>query len=315
MKTLLIATLFVSTSAFSMTIAEKNEYTFDKMSNDVFVMHGPTDTPNVNNDGFMNNPGIIKVKNGIVLVDPGSSYIVGKRLVEDIKLISSDPIVAVFNTHVHGDHWLGNHAIKDSFPDVKIYGHSIMISRANEEEGEKWVDLLNKYTEGLTHETKVVTPTNPVQHLDVIDINGSNFRIHAPTSKAHTNTDIMIEHIDSKTMFLGDNLFNGRLGRFDSTSDMHLNLDVLKYADELALNTYVPGHGQSGGAKSALQPFIDYLEVIKSHSYAGYEEDLEDYEIKPNALKELTKYENWVDFTMVGLHINKFLSEVEERDL
>ncbi len=314
-KNLLLATVFAHSTAFAMTIADKGNYTFDKMSDDVFVLHGPVELPNVGNDGFMNNPGIIMVKDGVVLVDPGSSYYIGKKLVKEIKTITTNPVVAVFNTHVHGDHWLGNHAIQEAYPNVKIYGHNTMIDRAIEEEGEKWVGLLNKYTEGLTSETKVVVPTNSVKHLDTIDVNGSLFRIHAPTEKAHTNTDIMIEHVDSKTMFLGDNLFNGRLGRFDNTSDMHLNLEALHYSNNLKLDTYVPGHGPSGDSEKALKPFLSYLEVIKAHSYAGYEEDLADYEIKPAVLLEISAYENWSDFSMVGLHINKFLSEVEDRDL
>jgi glyoxylase-like metal-dependent hydrolase (beta-lactamase superfamily II) len=34
--------------------------------------------------------------------------------------ITNKPIVAVFNTHVHGDHWLGNQAIVERYPAVKI---------------------------------------------------------------------------------------------------------------------------------------------------------------------------------------------------
>lgn len=315
MKKILLALLLASNVSFAITVANQNEYVFEKMVDDVFVMHGPLELPNEENDGFMNNPGAILVENGVVVVDPGSSYYIGKKLISDIKKITTAPIVAVFNTHVHGDHWLGNHAIKELYPNAKIYGHKVMIERAIEEEGEKWVDLLNKYTNGLTHTTIPTPPGNSVKHLDEININGSIFRIHAPTEKAHTNTDIMIEHVASKTLFLGDNLFNGRLGRFDNTSDMHLNIELLNYASKLNFTTYVPGHGQSGSADVALNPFIYYLDVIKADSYAGYENDLEDYEVKPGALAQLKGYEDWTDFSMVGLHINKFLSEIEDRDL
>jgi ribonuclease BN (tRNA processing enzyme) len=45
--------------------------------------------------------------------------------------ITNKPIVAVFNTHVHGDHWLGNQAIVERYPAVKIYAHPNMIEQAN----------------------------------------------------------------------------------------------------------------------------------------------------------------------------------------
>jgi len=45
---------------------------------------------------------------GVVVVDPGSSVQVGEMLLKKIATVTKDPVIAVFNTHIHGDHWLGN---------------------------------------------------------------------------------------------------------------------------------------------------------------------------------------------------------------
>ena len=56
--------------------------------------------------------------------------------------ITEKPIVAVFNTHVHGDHWLGNQAVKAAWPDVAIYGHPNMLALIEQGEGKAWVDMI-----------------------------------------------------------------------------------------------------------------------------------------------------------------------------
>ena len=34
----------------------------------------------------------------------------------------------MLNTHIHGDHWLGNQAVRAAFPDAVIYGHPEMLA-------------------------------------------------------------------------------------------------------------------------------------------------------------------------------------------
>ena len=313
-KTTLTLAIITSISANAWDIGELGSFAFEKAQSNVYVLHSPIDTPNVGNEGFMNNPGIIIGKDSITLIDPGSSLHAGKNLIKEINKISDKPVLAVFNTHVHGDHWLGNQAFYKKDGSVKLYASKDMIQQAKDGEGERWAGLLDKYTEGLTKDTIVTVPDNEVKHLDVIKVGDQDFRVHRPSNTAHTNTDIMIEHVQSKTLFLGDNLFNGRLGRFDDSSDMHNNIETLIYAKGLNMNTYVPGHGQSGSASESLDPYLNYLLVIKKSSYAGYEDDLEDYEVKPGALEQLDSISNWHSFNTVGLHINKFLSEIEARD-
>jgi hypothetical protein len=42
---------------------------FEKIADNVYVMHGPLDEPNAKNRGFMNNPGLIVGKNGAIIID------------------------------------------------------------------------------------------------------------------------------------------------------------------------------------------------------------------------------------------------------
>lgn len=314
-KIILLSILNLSTFANAWVI-DGGDYKFEPLIDNVFVMHGPLAEPNKTNQGFMNNPGLIIGDKGVIVIDPGSSKQVGERVIQEIEKITQKPIKAVFNTHVHGDHWLGNQAIISKYPNAKIYAHPEMISKAKNGDGDNWIEIMNTLTEGLSAGTKAIYPTNATSHLQIISIEGQIFKIHSPTVNAHTDTDIMIEHSNSQTLFLGDNDFYHRMGRFDSSGDMHGNIKVLQYALNLKLTNYVPGHGQSGNANQAVEPFLNYLQLIKQETTKGYAQDLEDYEIKPLANKKLSYYQNWHGYQeQLGRHINKMLLEIEALDL
>lgn len=312
----LLFALTLPTLSNAWTIQGLGEFTPEKINDNVFVIHGPLGDPNPKNQGFMNNPSIIIGSTGVVVIDPGSTYEVGKKVLKEIQKLSKKPILTVFNTHIHGDHWLGNQAIIEQYPDAKIYAHPNMIAKANNGEGDRWVKIMQDLTQGAAKGTVPAYPTNATTHLQVIKVAGQTFRIHNPTKKAHTDTDIMVEHVNSKTLFLGDNDFVHRQGQFDNSADIHSNIKVLKYAIKLGLNHHVPGHGPSGNAEKAVQPFLDYLRILQTEVKKGYAEDLDDYEIKPFADKKLSHYKNWHGYdAQLGRHINKMWLEVEALDL
>ncbi len=316
-KLALLFTLALSTLSNAWVIDGLGNFKFEKMGSNSYIMHGPLDEPSVKNQGFMNNPGMIIGADGVIVIDPGGTYQIGQRVIEEIKKITDKPIIAAFNTHVHGDHWLGNQAIIEAYPNAKIYAHPNMIAQAKESEGAVWVDIMDNLTQGISRGTIAVYPTDATSHLQEITLAGEVFRIHNDVTKsAHTDNDIMIEHLASKTLFLGDNDMVDRFGRFGGTADIHGNIKALQYAIDLNLSHYVPGHGPSGNADNAVKPFLDYLIVIQEESKKGYEEDLADYEIKPFADKRLADYRDWHGYdAQLGKHINKMLLEIESLDI
>ncbi len=314
----ILLVLKINAAALAWDLGSVGTFAFEKVAGPLYVMHGPRGEPSKANHGFMNNPGIIVSKNGIILVDPGSTYGVGKKVVEEIAKVSKLPILAVFNTHIHGDHWLGNQAVKEAFPDVKLYGHAAMIEQANGENGASWVSLMEKLTDGLSKGTKIVAPTLEAKKNAVIEIDGQHFKIHhnpAESGKAHTNTDIMVEHVESKTLFMGDNCFVARMGRFDGSSEMHGNIEALTLAESLGLDHYVPGHGKSGTAKQVVAPFKAYLELMQKEVSKGFAAEKQDYEIRKAIIEKFASYKHWEGFqSNFGKHISKMYVEVEERE-
>lgn len=311
LQTIFISLCFVG-QAQAWEIPVIGTFQFDRVAQDVYVMHGPNEEPSAANLGFMNNPALIVSANGAIVIDPGSSYLVGKQVLTEIRKITDKPVLAVFNTHIHGDHWLGNHAINEAFPDAVIYAHPNMKAQAGDE-GLNWLDLMARLTEGLSADTQLVIPDVTLDNDAAIEIDGQQFRIHS-TVPAHTDTDIMIEHINSKTAFLGDNCFRDRFGQFDASSGISSNIEALQNILNLNIQQFVPGHGQSGTALEAVEPYLSYLKLVQEVVAAGFEAELQGYEIKQENLSRFDRYQNWHGFSdYLGKHIDKMYLEVEEQ--
>jgi len=286
--------LFLPLAAFSTAVwsAEMvvRDYPADKVSDHVWVIHGPTEFPNKANGGFMNNPVIVETKDSLVVLDPGSSVYSGRMVLRQAKKLSSKPISHVFNTHIHGDHWLGNQAIQEAYPAVRIYAHPKMIEQAKAGRAQEWVQLIDSMTEGVTKGTKPVIPSIPLSNGQEVKVGGLTFRAHL-TEHAHTKTDAMIEVVEDSLVVMGDNGFNQRVGLMNDGSfrGMLKNCDAM-----LAKNfkVYVPGHGPSGG-KEALAPFCEVTRIIYEEAGKAVDKSVPDFEAKPGIEKKLGKYMNW----------------------
>lgn len=291
--------------------AEKvvRDYPLDQVAENVWVIHGPKAFPNVENQGFMNNPGIVLTSAGAVVVDPGSSLYAGEMVLRMMKRVANLPVVAVFNTHVHGDHWLGNGAIHAAYPDAPIYAHPEMIRDARAGEGERWNRNLAQLTEGFTEGTEIIYPTQPLNHGDEIQVGDKTFRMHH-YGTAHSRTDLMIEVVEDGVLFLGDNVMAERFGGMQSGT-FQGNINALNRVLESAAGTWVPGHGPTGDA-SVVTNYRDYLQQIYEAARFAFNEDMDSAEVKTVAEERTTAYKRWAGYDFeVGRHASQAYLEVE----
>lgn len=287
-------------------------YQLERLNHRILIVHGPQALPNVITRGFMNNPAAILTNKGIIVIDPGSSVEIGKQFLEKLHKQTNKPVIAVFNTHVHGDHWLGNQAIRQAFPDVPIYAHKRMIERAEQGEGDNWIGLLNNMTEGATEGTRAVAPTIGLNGDEILDIDGVKLRIYH-FGKSHTDHDILIEVIDAESLFLGDVVANKRVPSSDVPRDAYYKgqLNAIQQIVKLPVKTFIPGHGKSGG-KEIPEASLKFLERLYKKVSEYYEQGLSDYEMKEKVVNDMSAYKDWHNFNELGRVISHMYLQIEE---
>ena len=316
--TSLAAIFSLSLNAF--TLGTLGDFEFEKVNSNVYVMHGPELEPNKENEGFMNNPAVIESKNGLIVIDPGGNYNVGKKILVEIEKVSNKPIIAIFNTHKHGDHWFANKNIQEKYPNVPIYALTYMIEQVKDNAAETWYGILGRLTGNLEGTKPFAFPTQGVENKQTVVVDGETFVMRHFT-KGHTDTDILIEHVNSSTLFIGDNLITNRFGAFDESSSIIENIKLLEkiknQEDGLKkYKLYVPGHGPSNSdAAKLIDPFLNYMKIIVAAAQKGYEDGIESYDMKPIVHEELKDYHSWDAYEgQMGKHLMKAYSEVEMLD-
>jgi glyoxylase-like metal-dependent hydrolase (beta-lactamase superfamily II) len=285
------------------------DYPLTKLSDRIYVIYGPLGEPTKVNQGFRNNIGFVLTSAGVVVVDPGTSVYVGRMALKKIHTVTRKPVVAVFNTHVHGDHWLGNEAFKDANPKVNIYAHANMIAQAKAGEGERWIKMFNDATGNAVVGTKPVVPNVAVKDGQVITIGDVKFKIHY-TGLAHSDNDIMIELPQEKAIFTGDIVRAGLVSILNAS--FQGNIKAVNVALQSRSKLFIPGHGKAGGKMVAIT-YRDFLVLLRSTVAKNYDAGIPDYKMKPFVVRALADYQNWSGFKdHIGRLISLAYLEVEE---
>jgi glyoxylase-like metal-dependent hydrolase (beta-lactamase superfamily II) len=257
MRKLLLTTLALALFSFE-TFAGTPvpDYKAEKVAEHTYVITGPTERPNPENLGFMNNPAIIIGTDSVVIIDPGSSLESGRMVLRQVKKLTEKPVTHVFDSHVHGDHWLGNQAIREQYPQAKFYAHPEMIRKAKESEAQGWIERMSTLTEGATDGTQAVIPENALSDGDSFNIAGLTIKIHIMPA-VHSYTDAMFEVADDSVLFTGDNVTYKRIARFDDGTFR----GTIAMSDKIISDNYkhyVPGHGPTGD-KAIVESFRNYV--------------------------------------------------------
>ena len=285
-------------------------YEAKKVSDNTWVIHGPTETPNPQNQGFMNNPAFTVTDNSVIVFDPGATKATGEGVLQRIKEQTNNPVTHVFITHVHGDHWLGNHAIKNAYPDAKFYAHPIMIELAKGGAAYQWVSLMEQLTNGASKGTEAIIPEVALSNEQEVKIDNITVRAHL-SEWAHSKSDAMFVIVEDKVLLTGDNVMSKRIARMNDGS-FRGNIDTIEAALDYDIKVVIPGHGPSGG-KEVLESFKQYLSTIYAAAEEAVEEDLEAHEVKSALAEQFGDYKDWPGFeNEFGRHISLAILEAED---
>ena len=281
---------------------------FEPLSENVYVINGSNveRCPPQTLLHPVNNPVAIIGDGGVVIVDPGSSEQVGQLVVNRLRLITSRPVVAIINTHIHGLYWLGNHALKMAYPQARIYAHRQMIQRIEQGEGDYWVSAIGG------RQTIAEVPTEALDGGEILDLNGVKLSIHHP-AHAHTDHDLMIEIIKDKILILGGIVVEPEVPSQGVPQDANFKgqMAATRYAIALNMNLYIPGQGYPQGIALPKRS-LRFLEALYSGVEHYYSDGLQDFEISDKLKVDLVAFQQWYNFDHLGRVIAEMYLQVEQ---
>jgi glyoxylase-like metal-dependent hydrolase (beta-lactamase superfamily II) len=293
--------------------SDLNDVSLVEVSHQIYILHGIQAMPDRDNAGMISNTGVILTESGVVVIDSGGSYAIGRLIVRKVGELTDKPIIAVFNTHIHGDHWLGNSAIRESYAGARFYAHQKAINRLQNGEAENWRNIIDQMV-GDNSSGSLHLPNEELQGGETIDIDNLQMKVHH-TGHAHTDSDIMIEVPGNRLLFTGDVVEYGRLVSSDVPQDFDARgqIEAIKYALDLPVDIFVPGHGETGG-KEIPEASLKFLQTLYDSVQRNYEAGLADYEMKEQVSADLASFSEWFNFDQLGRMISFVFQQVESAD-
>lgn len=236
-----------------------DEFNLTEVANRLFV-HGGV---NVNLDHSQHddiaNIGFIVGDKCVAVIDTGGSVAIGQKFRKAIRKTTSKPICYVINTHVHYDHVLGNIAFRDDKP--KFIGHHSL--HAAIDANRKF--FLQSFAVELGAGAKpdwIIAPSISVKKTKSINL-GNRRLILTAHSTGHTNQDLSILDLKTKTLWIADILFLERLPVLNGS----LNgwLDVIESLRNKKFARIIPGHGPiTAQWPEAADAQVQYLTKLRS---------------------------------------------------
>jgi len=218
-----------------------------QLSKHVWIIFSPDGFPTPENQGMMSNVTFVNTSTGIVVVDTGASVQIGEMAIRQLEQQFKKPVIAIINTHYHGDHWLGNHAYVDRFGDkLPIYAHPGTIEAIKGIQGNLWLTLIEKATNQASLGTRIVPPNTPLENGSELRFGDVTLRIHH-YGTVHTPADLCVEVVGDGVTLVGDIAMDHRIANMDDGS----YLGTFKAYDTLqkatAAKIWLPAHGEPGG--------------------------------------------------------------------
>ena len=238
-----IAIAFVSALAMHCAAADEiqplENFDVSEVAAGNYVHYGSFDERSAQNLGDNANVGFIVGEKCVLAVDAGGSLPVGRALREAIRRVTPLPVCYVALTHVHPDHFFGAAAFLDDHPQFIAHENYPAQLAAR---GRSYMNSLQRDLGAAAAGSDIVRPTLLVSQQLELDLGGRTVVIQA-WPPAHTDDDLTIFDVLTRTLWLSDLLFIGHTPVIDGTITGFLS--VMTNLRAMTADHYVPGHGRS----------------------------------------------------------------------
>jgi glyoxylase-like metal-dependent hydrolase (beta-lactamase superfamily II) len=205
--------------------------------------------------GSGGNGGFIVGEDGVVVVDTFMNVDAAKRLVGEIRKITSLPIKFAVNTHYHVDHVVGNRVFADAgaailaHRNVKGWAVSENLKLLGPGPKPEFVELVNS-----------IMPPN-IGYDGATNIHLGSRTVQVVSFPGHTGGDSIVIVPDANVAFAGDLFWRNIVPNMINSSTKAWIATLDSMVKNGAGFTFVPGHGEIGTAQDVVA-FRDYLATV-----------------------------------------------------
>ena len=205
-----------------------------------YFVQGLPEMGSSKNKNFISNAGFVITPKGVVVVDALGSPVLAKKLIAEIKRLTTQKVVAIIVTHYHADHIYGLQEFRNI--GAKIYAQGEGRSYISSETAkQRLIASRIDFAPWVNASTKLIGADVWIDQTYVLTIGGVEFKINR-VGPAHAPEDLIIYVPSEKVLFAGDLVFRGRIpfvGNADSRGWLH----ALEEIEGLSPSIVIPGHG------------------------------------------------------------------------
>lgn len=227
-----------------------------EIASGTWAVHGATEYFTLENGGNIVNVAFVEVPDGVVVIDTGPSRRYGEALLQLIeKTIPGKPVLRVYNTHHHPDHFLGNQVFDESVVAAPQQVIDNILA-----EGDGFADNMYRLVGDWMRGTASIAPTVALEN-NKEEIGGRAFSLFYLSG--HTSSDLVVRDDETGVVFSGDLAFYNR-----APTTPHADIDVwqesLQSIAALDRELILPGHGLQDSSGESLSQTADYLDWLQA---------------------------------------------------
>lgn len=192
------------------------------------------------NLSFDQNVGVVLGERGPVVIDARGSHRRAASVLQELRALTRQPVVAVVNTHHHWDHTFGN----AMFRPAPIWGHAnnaLHFAERGERRRQQVSELVPRLADELA-EVVLTPPDRTFTRRATLDLGNRLVRLSHP-GRGHTDNDVIVQVPDADVTFAGDLLVEGTSPGFNDAYPISWSQVLARLAREVAAGVVVPGHG------------------------------------------------------------------------
>lgn len=205
------------------------------------------------------NIGVVLGDGAALVIDTRSTHVQGREILADLRMLTTDPVTVVVNTHGHFDHAFGNRVFRPAViwaqegcpPFIARTGEA---RRARIAAGEPSIakDLLV---------VEIDPPDRVFAETATIEVGGRPVELRH-LGRGHTDHDIVVTVPDAVVVFAGDLIEGGAVPFYNDGYPLDWPETASRLTD-LVTGIVVPGHGDHAGRSFAAEQADAFLAIAQ----------------------------------------------------